>query len=342
MKDKVRESKFELLRLFAIFCIVYHHLLINGVNICGYNSPYIIDDNGIMPLIINSLLMGGVVNVFLLISGWYGIKSVVPNCIRLCLSCLVYGGIAVLLSCCLWSYDFSLQVLFNTVKVTNYWYITHFILLVAVSPILERSLAHITSRELGYWIIILTIINILFGAGLRILNTNGFNVLNFIWLYYIGRYLKLSFNDNWYRLLYKYCVPIILLVVIAEVILFVVLCKVGHIQKGITFWGYNMPWVVLTSVCTFILFSKIKLQSKFINTCATTVLGIYLMHSGTPLSYIRDEYAKDLFNNWNYAGLLLEAIIVIIGCGLISYPIEILLKNLTKIISNRCKTLNII
>ena len=59
MKDKVRESKFELLRLFAIFCIVYHHLLINGVNICGYNSPYIIDDNGIMPLIINSLLMGG-------------------------------------------------------------------------------------------------------------------------------------------------------------------------------------------------------------------------------------------------------------------------------------------
>lgn len=265
-----------------------------------------------------------------------------PNCIRLCLSCLVYGGIAVLLSCWLWDNDFSFQTLFNTVKVTNYWYITHFIILVAVSPIIERSLVNITTRELGYWITVLTIINLFFGAGLRILNTNGLNVLNFIWLYYIGRYLRLSFERTWYRLLYKYSIPIILLTVIGEVLLFVVICKTGHVQKGITYWGYNMPWVMVTSVCTFILFSKIRLQSKFINTCATTVLGIYLMHSGTPLSAIRNDYAKVLFNDWSYAGLLVESIIVIIGCGLITYPLETILKNITKLISNKCKTLNII
>ena len=342
MKEKVRESKFELLRLFAIFCIVYHHLLINGADVCGYNPLYDINTNGVIPLIINSFVMGGVVNVFLLISGWYGIKSVVPNCIRLCLSCLVYGGVAVLLSSIFWGNDFSFYVLFNTCKVTNYWYITHFIILVAISPILERSLANITSRELRYWVIILTIINMSFGVVLRLLNANGFNVLNFIWLYYIGRYLKLTSDSKWYRLLYSYCVPIILLTVFVEFSFFVVLCKTGHVQKGITFWGYNMPWVMISSICTFVIFSKIKLQSRVINMGATTVLGIYLMHSGTPLSVIRDEYAKVLFCNWSYAGLLLEAIIVIIGCGLISYPLEILLKNFTLLISNKCKTFNII
>lgn len=59
MKEKVRESRFELLRLYAIVCIVYHHLIINGADICGYNSPYNIDANGIIPLIINGLIMGG-------------------------------------------------------------------------------------------------------------------------------------------------------------------------------------------------------------------------------------------------------------------------------------------
>lgn len=34
----MRNSNFELLRIFAIWGIVLHHLVINGIDVCGYNT----------------------------------------------------------------------------------------------------------------------------------------------------------------------------------------------------------------------------------------------------------------------------------------------------------------
>lgn len=73
----MRNSSFELLRIFAIWGIVLHHLVINGIDVCGYNTDFDgekYNGGGYIGIIINSLTVYGV-NLFILISGWFGIKS---------------------------------------------------------------------------------------------------------------------------------------------------------------------------------------------------------------------------------------------------------------------------
>lgn len=54
-----RLSNFELLRLVAIWGIILHHLVIKGASTCGYLSPYDFSRDGVMGLLLNSLVIGG-------------------------------------------------------------------------------------------------------------------------------------------------------------------------------------------------------------------------------------------------------------------------------------------
>ena len=54
-----RESNFELLRIVAIIFITIHHLLINGLNICGYNKAFDISGDSAIAVLLNSCVCGG-------------------------------------------------------------------------------------------------------------------------------------------------------------------------------------------------------------------------------------------------------------------------------------------
>ena len=55
----VRDSNFELLRLLAMFGIIVHHLVIKGASTCGYVEAYDYNRDGVLGLLLNSLVVGG-------------------------------------------------------------------------------------------------------------------------------------------------------------------------------------------------------------------------------------------------------------------------------------------
>lgn len=90
-----------------------------------------------------------------------------------------------------------------------------------VAPIIERVLFNIDEKTLRRYLIILTIVNIFFGWILQTVNTNGLNYNNFIYIYIIGRYLKVLQNTNneIYNKISKYALNIFIMTIISEVIL---------------------------------------------------------------------------------------------------------------------------
>ncbi len=54
--------------------IVCHHLVIKGADTCGYVTPYTYEKDGLIGIFINSFVVGGV-NLFVLISGYFGVCS---------------------------------------------------------------------------------------------------------------------------------------------------------------------------------------------------------------------------------------------------------------------------
>ena len=81
MTQKIRESNFELLRIFAMFCIVLYHLMLESSNAFGYT------DLALRPLWM-PLHMG--VPLFILISGYFHIKPSFKGFTKLLLPLFVF------------------------------------------------------------------------------------------------------------------------------------------------------------------------------------------------------------------------------------------------------------
>lgn len=67
-----RESQFELLRIVAIFMVLIHHSLAVA-DTFGYTGHYTLNE-GITGVLLNSAVIIGV-NLFVLITGWFGVSD---------------------------------------------------------------------------------------------------------------------------------------------------------------------------------------------------------------------------------------------------------------------------
>ena len=89
---KPRESQFELLRIFAMLMITIGHFLIR-TDTCGYTSPYQNNISSVIGISLLSFFIIGV-NVFVLISGYFGIKHITKSILRLVVDCVLFGSVA--------------------------------------------------------------------------------------------------------------------------------------------------------------------------------------------------------------------------------------------------------
>lgn len=319
MKEIVRKSNIELLRVVAMLMIIFHHLVIKGADTCGYLTPYNISD-GLLGGVINSLIISGV-DLFILISGYFGSKNITYNIIRLILDVAIYGlicfGISIILGI-----SFSVKGLISSMSIFNNWFVLHFILLLMFSPILEAALNNIQIRTLRIWIILLAIVNVIFGWGKGVFNIDGYNVMNFIFIYMLGRYMKLE-QTAFLPQLRKHPL-LIYLVSSAMVCCLFVVCYIfmdKHVS-AMRIFGYNNPFVILSAMCLFCFFEKIRCQKRWINEVAKCAFPVFLLHTGISIQPIRNMFGHEIYALFGYGGLFLLAVLVYVICSLIAYPIE--------------------
>lgn len=90
------------------------------------------------------------------------------------------------------------------------------------------------------------------------------------------------------------------------------LCIKNRIQLIMRIMGYNNPLVILSSMAVFILFSRIKIQSHWINSMASAVLGVFMIHEVPCISEFWRSIASKFYQEYSYFGLLLFDIIFFI------------------------------
>lgn len=275
-----RLSNFELCRIITMFLIVLHHLLIKGAETCGYTSPYSIQKDGIIGLCLNGLAIVSV-NVFILISGWFGmgwVKKIQHQIIRLVLDCIVYGTTSYVSCLLVFGFNFNIKELVRSELFIYNWFVVSFIILVLVAPMLEKILANATNKEMLYYFYILTIVNIIFGYIGGNLNVNGYNVLNFIYLYFIARILRCYSDTVLYKKIFRYGLLIWIAISLLLAVGFIFYSEYVPYSTAHTmrYFAYNNPLVLLSSVSFFAWFSLLKIQRNWINNVARGTFGVFL------------------------------------------------------------------
>ena len=207
-----------------------------------------------------------------------------------------------------------LSDVFHAVKFTNGWFLPNYMYLLLVSPLIECSLKKVDMKALRIWILLLTVAQCYFGYFLKFVDDNGYSAVNFIYLYYIGRYLRLEhctfLGSSRKCFLSLYLVSCILLGGI-----FLLATHLGIHLDSLRFWSYNNPIVLFASFALFILFSKINIQNSKINIFATSVLGIYLFLSNSLITNSRNAGAQFSFLLGGYPALIIYGIVLVFLVG---------------------------
>lgn len=134
------------------------------------------------------------VNCFILISGYFGIKPSIKGIINFILWCMFYAVGIYALVAIIQPTSYNTSALISSFRVlshTDLWFVPAYFALYVISPILNKGVSGISKRNFQFLIFGLTFLNVYLGWFWEgKINPNGYNVMQMIYIYMIGRYIS--------------------------------------------------------------------------------------------------------------------------------------------------------
>ena len=270
---KQRDLNLELLRIVAMSMIVIYHVLIHGIS----------------PVYVGSLTVWYVpfifgVNIFILISGYYGIRLSWKSFFSLMWIIGFYKLFHLIVDTTFLNihhawWEWIVKPLSGLVSGGG-WFVDIYILLMLVSPLLNKLLNGCQKSDYLKYLGIVLFLNIGYGF---ILNKHfdpyGYSLIHFICLYFIGYGLKLYQNVmeklGWGE--YFLIIGCLLLVNM----LFPDNDWVAKLSNS-----YASPFIILGTIFLFLVFVHTKITYRpSINFIAASMFPVYLIHE-------EDNFAK--------------------------------------------------
>lgn len=348
----VRESNFELLRIISMLFIVVYHIIMHG-GLLGSTS-------GNTNLVLNIIMAVCIVHVnsYVLLSGYFQSKAKFKMSKVISLNNSVWFYNVLITGILIFTGFITLNSvgilkMISPISYKDYWFITCYLLLYLISPLLNTIIENISKDKYKKTLLLLFLIESLLPTLTK--NeffdvTNGFSLYHFIFLYFIGAYLRKypinksytlkNMSNNLQILLYGFIslfmifINVSMLLASNELVkLHPVVAEVGLIfQNG--FLAYNNPLIVIQTVSYFLVFSLLSFKSRFINYISAATLGVYLIHDNASIRPFL--YKRFGFNSTSYGiTVILRIAVVAILIFSVCIIMEIIRKEIFKFIYNR-------
>lgn len=243
------------------------------------------------------------VNCFVLISGYYGIRASWKGLLQFTLWCLfaslfVYGLRCVEHGGLASGFADSLRIY----SATDLWFVPAYFALYLLSPVLNCGLAALSGRRLLLFLAGLLFLNVYLGwfQGGKV-NPSGYNVMQMVLLYVVGTCLR-RFEYRFGKLPSWACFSGY--AVSTACIFF----STFFTEKA---FFYNSPFVLLSAVCLFMGFSRMKpFHSRAVNWVASSAFMVYLLHK-PPFVWLKLRDALRGFDD-SYSGITFVAVCLLL------------------------------
>lgn len=293
---KERQSNIELLRLICMFMILMHHFAVNvwypGLVSCEPQSTI----GGNIVLLSHCFFFIGV-NCFVLISGYFTIKTSLRGFLHLYGFYVFY---AMLIALTQYFGDGQFASMPLSVKCfhiavhsmmpwdnNNFWFLNAYLGLFMMAPMLNAAIDNLTKSAYIRILVLLTILNVLFGNffSIDLLNTWGFSVAQFVYLYVIGGYLRnhVSLDSIKARRWQNFGVYV-LSAMIWGMLVAVQVFQFPFFNRFFKAFSYNNLFVLTAAIGFFLFILSFDIKSRSINWLASSCLAAYLLQ-GAVLPY---------------------------------------------------------
>lgn len=312
-----RCSNIELLRILAMFLVLVLHALFLSIGTPNKAQCIATPGNAFLRLFFQSLAIVAV-NVFVLISGWFGIKPTVKKLLSLLFQVffftitilIVYGFI----------HGFSNitpRSLLKSLMITKcYWFVKSYICLFIISPVLNLFVEKAEKSTFSLVLILFFTFQIIYGWTDSAPEFNyGYSALSFAGLYLLARYLRIypiQIMSNMIICIIAYFV----LSLILALGIWILIKYDFHTNHSVPVaFSYINPFVVLSSLSLFFFFINIEIpSSKVINWISTSVFSVYIIHINGFLFPFFRESVWYLYSNFPIVirGLLILIFLVFV------------------------------
>lgn len=317
-----RLSNIELLRVIAMFMIMLTHLC------CATGSP---NKNDFINHPYFSLTRASIeyisivgVNVFVLISGWFGITFKWKRLSELYFQIVFFSLLMLIWGLIVNKDSISFGGLIGMLTMGNndYWFLKVYVMLYIISPILNAYIENASQKSLKTILIAMAVFLFYYGWITPDSTTwlvKGCCLVWFSFLYLLSRYIRLyktrfsQFSAKTDLIIYLMFTTILIAVAVLESYLQIEM-------KGR--WNYYLnPFVLCPAIYLVLFFSKIRFSSKIINTIAISSVAAFLLHAnqnfytGYYLKTIQDWFVGEsplFFLLKSFAFILLLFLIAII------------------------------
>ena len=270
MSQIQRQSNIELLRCFAMLCIIVYHLCLFAL--VGVSTGTKLYQALQIPLHIG-------VPLFVLISGYFGIRFSLKGLMRLCSKGYFYFVPLAVIPMVL-THSGGVKDILKSIFIFGFdaqWYLNTYLYLFLFSPIINRYLENITKSQRLYLLAILTFMSVYIGNVTEgdVCLVEGKNLTNFLLLYTLGnslRHYQEHINGcSQFKLVITYLLFNAFLVIGFMYIPIIA----GKIWKYS--YAYDSPIIMVNSVWIFAIFSKLNVKSRFVNWMGSGVFACYLL-----------------------------------------------------------------
>ena len=360
MKDKTRQSNFELMRIISMIMIVMWHLIFHG---------NLIDTaQGTTKFILEFLILLGAVHVnsFVIVTGYFQCDKnfSLKKLISLINTTWFYKVLFLIIALAIGTIPITKLEIFQEllpIDMRDYWYINCYLVLYIISPYLNILIKKITQQQYRKLIIIgfyiFSIIPII--TNNATVSNNGYTVINFCYLYLIGGYLrKYPIRENLHFKNYsKNKVQCIFLFMSVFMLFLNFICyqfskdlmvmdnsiirQVGS-NFFVNYRSFSNPLVILQTVFYFLYFSTLTVKSNIINKISKNTLDVYLIHENYYVLHLIYNYMKT--STWiNFGGYnviiltICIPILIFVICIIISFIKDLIFLFIKKMrIAKKC------
>ncbi len=344
---KKRVVSIELLRILAMMMVVMLHYLGKGGLLPSLTGSMSL--NGYVAWILESFSIVAV-NVYMLISGYFLVQSSfkLGRLAELICQVLFYS---ILVEVVLLAFGVigTEQLTFNRllevflpVQMTQYWFITAYVIMYLFSPILSIALTHMEQKQLRMTIVLLLVFFALSKSILPVqlaVDNDGYDGLWFICVYLVAAYIRLygiPFLENKGRGLLCYLAGVAGIFGLTMVVR-AVYFKTGSLDHFMqAAYDYNHVLNLFAAVGLFYAFLNWKLSTegklaKLVYKVAPYSLGVYLLHEQIEVRYLWPKWLGASADG-NVVLLIVRCVIAVLMVYVVGTVVDMLRAALFKLV----------
>lgn len=287
-----RLSNIELLRIIAIFFILICHANGRVFGIPSSDDIRLLPISSVMRIFFESFAISGV-DIFILISGWFGIHPKPKGIGKLLyqVAFLLWTIYIFFLICGKASLNlYGLQV---SMTLTNeYWFVVAYLGLYIFAPALNAFVEKASKRELQILLISFYAFQCYYcWLTATVDYYTGYSVTFFCGLYLTARYVRMYPV----KFIQQHSVSTFFLVVMTITIIAIV--GLYNFNNAARMLRYDSPLVIISAIAILYAFGKIQMRNKLINHIALSCFAVYIIHFNPFVYKYFEIYDKMIYNS---------------------------------------------